>query len=178
MKYAIYLTVYTDHANLLYLCNNDRLSARATSCVPKLSAFKMRIVHKPGKDNVGPDAISRLQREVAVISTKQPYDHSRIARLQREDRELSQLINFLETGEPYHFPVPYDIAEDKATDFFLDETGILYKLTVPEKPYHAAKLLVVPTELRQEIMLHCHDHPVAGHMGLAKTLSRISIEYW
>ena len=52
MKYAIYLTgreftVYTDHANLLYLCNNDRLSARATRWVLKLSAFKMRIVHKP-----------------------------------------------------------------------------------------------------------------------------------
>ena len=81
MKYAIYLigrefTVYPDHANLLYLCNNNRLSARATRWVLKLSAFKMRIVHKPGKDNVGPDAISRLQREVAVISNNKSYDNS------------------------------------------------------------------------------------------------------
>ena len=51
---------------------DNLLSARVTRWVLKLSAFKMKIVHKLGKDNVGPDAISRLQREVAVVSTNKP----------------------------------------------------------------------------------------------------------
>ena len=127
------------------------------------------IVHKPGKENVGPDAISRLQPEVAVLPKTQQYDRCKIAKLQRDDVELNQLITFLETGEPYNFTVPHDIAMDRATDFFLDENNVLYKLTVPKKPHHAAKLLVVPTKLREEIPLHCHDHLLAGHMGLAKT---------
>ena len=68
MKYALYLkgkkfTVYTDHTNPQYL--NNRLST-ATRRALKLSSFKMKIVHKSGKENVGPDAISRLQPEVSL----------------------------------------------------------------------------------------------------------------
>ena len=80
----------------------------------------MRIVHKPGKDNAEPEAISRLLPEVLVCSTAEPYNYIKIARLQREDRDLQQLISHLETGEDYQFGVPTDIAASNATDFFLD----------------------------------------------------------
>ena len=76
------------------------------------------------------------------------------------------------------FDVPTEIAAGNAMDFFIDDNGILFKLTTPTEPHHAAKLLVIPHKLRKEIMLACHDHPLAGHMGLAKTLSRIQNKYW
>ena len=102
-RFAIYLrdrefTVYTDHASLQYLMNNNKLSPRATRWALKLAAFKMKIIHKPGKDNAVPDAISRLLPEepetspsVSVCSTTEPYDHVKIAGLQRQDRDLQQM---------------------------------------------------------------------------------------
>ena len=162
IRFAIYLwdrefTVYTDHANIQYLMNNNKLSPKATGWTLKLSAFKMKIVHKTGKDNGAPDAISRLFPEVSVCTTSDPYNRIKIAILQWEDRDL-QLISHLEAGEDYQFDVPTDIAAGNANNFFLDENGVLYKLTVPTEPHHAAKLLVIPSQLRKEIMLACHDH--------------------
>ena len=183
LKFSICLrgkpfTVYTDHANLQYLLNNHRVSPRATRWALKLSPFKMAIVHKPGKENTAPDAISRLQPEVSVCTNTDPYDHNKIAKLQREDRDLLQLITYLETGEQYKFDVLPDIYISNANDFFLDENGVLHKLTTPQEPHHAAKLLVIPTKLRQEIMLACHDYPLGGHLGIAKTMSKIQNKYW
>jgi hypothetical protein len=40
-------------------------------------------------------------------------------------------------------------------------------------------LLVPPTkELRLEIITHCHDAPLAGHFGSAKTIELVSRNYW
>ena len=93
LRFAIYLrdrefTVYTNHANLQYLMNNNKLSPRATRWALKLSAFKMNIIHKPGKDNAALDAISRLLPEVPVCTTSKPYDHVKLAKLEQEDRDL------------------------------------------------------------------------------------------
>ena len=163
-RFLIYLRdrefkVYTDHSNLQYVMNNNKLSPRATRWALKLSAFKMRIVHKPGKDSTVPDAKSRLWPEVSVCTTSEPYNHVKIARLQREDRDLQQLISYLEAGEDYQFDVPTDIAASNATHFFLEENGVLFQLTTPTEPHHAAKLLVIPNKLRKKITLGCHNHP-------------------
>ena len=123
----------------------------------KLSAFKMVIVHKPGKANAAPDAISRLLPEVTVYTTSDPYDHIKIEKLQREERDLQQLITHLETGEEYQFDVPSEIAASNAKDFFLDDNGVLHNLTVPSEPQRAAKLLVIPIQLRREVMLGAHE---------------------
>ena len=95
----------------------------------------MVLVHKPGKDNTAPDAISRLLPEVTVCTTSDPYNHIKIAKLQHEDRELQKLITHLETGEEYQFNIPSEIAAGNAKDFFLDKNGVLHKLTVPSEPH-------------------------------------------
>ena len=124
-----------------------------------------------------PDAISRLQPTVSVTSAG-GYDPARIAKLQRADPQLHQLITFLETGEPYHMDVAPELVQDNAHDFFIDEENVLYKLNAPDKPYKTAKLLVIPSSLKHEIVTACHDHPLAGHMGLEKTLNKIRDRYW
>ena len=103
----------------------------------------MKIVHKPGKDNTAPDAISRLLPEVSVCTTSEPNNNVKINKIQREVRDLQQLISHLETEEEYQFDVSTDIAASKANNFFLDKNLVLHRLTVPTEPYHAAKLLVI-----------------------------------
>lgn len=55
---------------------------------------------------------------------------------------------------------------------FEEERGILKKLT------DKGRQIVVPRPLRLEVLRQCHDHPLAGHMGVRPTLSRIREMYW
>eukprot|EP00042_Codosiga_hollandica_P056594 m.818794 g.818794 ORF g.818794 m.818794 type:complete len:240 (+) comp59388_c0_seq126:4408-5127(+) len=38
--------------------------------------------------------------------------------------------------------------------------------------------LVVPEELRQGLMRMAHDEPIAGHQGVARTMSRLAGQFW
>ena len=135
------------------------------------------MIHKPGKANVVPDAISRLQHSVSNISTG-AYDPARISKLQRADPELHQLISYLESGQPYQMEVTSEVAQQKSNNFFLDATNVLYRMNQPDHPYHTAKLLVIPSSLKEEILIACHDHPLSGHLGFDKTLHKIQDRYW
>ncbi|KAM7303540.1 DDE-type integrase/transposase/recombinase [Ixodes scapularis] len=39
-------------------------------------------------------------------------------------------------------------------------------------------LLVIPTDLREEIFQACHDDPTSGHLGYSRTLARIREKYY
>ena len=71
-----------------------------------------------------------------------------------------------------------EIAQQNATNFFLDATSVLYRMNQPDQPYHTAKLLVIPSSLKEEILIACHDHPLSGHLGFDKTLHKIQDRYW
>lgn len=55
---------------------------------------------------------------------------------------------------------------------FIEEGGILKKVT--EK----GARVVVPNSWRSEALRQCHDHPLAGHMGIGPTISRVKEIYW
>ena len=38
--------------------------------------------------------------------------------------------------------------------------------------------MCVPNTLRNTVFYFCHDVPVAGHMGVEKTLARVLQRYW
>ena len=93
------------------------LTGRLNRWAMVLQAYDIQIVHKLGKFNAVPDAISRLQPTVSV-TTAGGYDPARIAKLQRSDPQIHQLITFLESGEPYHIQVAPELAPVRAHDFF------------------------------------------------------------
>lgn len=109
---------------------------------------------------------------------KSPYVPNEIRLSQRRDPQLLQLILFLEKTEPYTMEVHASLSEEKASEFFLDENDILYKIQEPSKHYDSEKLLVVPESLRKEILLQTHDGPLGGHFGFKKTFEKIKIHYW
>ena len=91
---------------------------------------------------------------------------------------MIQLILYLEAGTPYSITVPQEISQQCSDQFFLDEEGILYKHTQSPKPYDPTSVLVVPKSLRKDILIHCHDSPLAGHFGFDKTYHKIKINYY
>ena len=51
------------------------------------------------------------------------------------------------------------------------ENGILYYVWkgIPEDRL----LLIVPQNLKSEVLTHCHDHKLGGHLGQEKTLAKV-----
>ena len=39
-------------------------------------------------------------------------------------------------------------------------------------------LLVVPHELKSEVLMHCHDLKLGGHLGCEKTLAKVKQSFW
>nr|KAI8738399.1 hypothetical protein BgiMline_025302 [Biomphalaria glabrata] len=83
---------------------------------------------------------------------------------QRKDPSLRRCFKILEEGET---------SEGKGT-FFL-KTGLLYRKGA--KPY-AGSRLVVPKELREQVMQTGHASTLSAHQGQATTLNRIRVHYY
>lgn len=54
-------------------------------------------------------------------------------------------------------------------------SGVVYKNTEARRQLY---LLVVPLDLRDEILFACHDKPTSGHLGFAGTLARVHQSYY
>lgn len=76
-KFELYLgsrhfTVITDHASLKWYKNLENLTGRLTRWGCRLSQYNYTIEHRKGKDNVVPDALSRLLKVEVVNNPSTP----------------------------------------------------------------------------------------------------------
>jgi len=86
-------------------------------------------------------------------------DRSELIRLQQSDTSLSSLFELAEKGDDQYFL----------------KSGVLLrswrdKLAPPESSFHQ---IVVPASLRPKLLQIAHEIPAAGHLGVAKTQSRL-----
>lgn len=97
---------------------------------------------------------------------------SHFATQQRVDPELSGLIDYLE-GQSDTVPQIFK----RSVPAFCLRDGVLVKKNFD--PTKKAYLLVVPSSLRQDILLASHDEAPSGHLGCTRTLARIlECYYW
>ena len=90
---------------------------------------------------------------------------------QGDDLSLARLRVLAEKGEPAR-------KQGKGQVKFIIRKGLLLReYTGHDKVDH--RQLVVPTSLRSEVMRLAHDPPMAGHLGVRRTINRIWTEfYW
>ena len=86
-------------------------------------------------------------------------DRAELIRLQRSDKSLSSLFELAEKGD----------------DLCFLKSGVLLrswrdKLAPPESSFHQ---IVAPASLRPKLLQIAHEIPAAGHLGVAKTQSRL-----
>ena len=178
------VTVYTDHQALVsafvsHLKSQTRgLLAR---WYLKLSRFlpQLELQYKPGNQNTAADALSRApvrNCDVRAVTTSDEEDGTlvRVCTEQKKDRELSQLINYLESKQ-----LPEDAAESKVIVnaanhgyFVLD--GVLYYESA-DTP--GRRRLVVPAHLREAVLNEAHDPVYAGHFSAKKLIQKLSLMY-
>lgn len=147
-----HFTLITDSSALTHILRTKwKTSSRCSRWSLTLQQYNMTIIHRKGKDNVVPDALSRC---VAVVSTKPPSPWYEDLKLKVEE------------------------SPDEYVDFRV-ENGVLYKfVSTSVEPYDHRfewKKVVAPED-REDVLRECHDH--AMHMGFDKTLSRAKLKYY
>lgn len=138
-------------------------SPRIARWIMKLSSHKFTIIHRKGSLNVIADAMSRLDSgntvQIANIDL-----NSFIPDAWYKDMLMKVRNN------PQNFP-----------DFRV-QNNVLYKhITLKNKLLNDSSdwKIVVPTANRKQILSMFHDLPTSAHLGVFKTLARISqLYYW
>src|SRR5258708_3918796 len=169
--YGHKILVYTDNkpdSTIRTQSKPDRL----TRWINYLEEFDLTIKWKPGKDQVVPDALSRITAESLVFN----IDTGSIGSLQERDSELGPYINYLKNKN-----LPEDTKRHKeivaiASKLVLNVGRLFYSEVKysHKKGDRTVVRLAIPKCLRHQLMESCHDDPLAGHLGYDQTLGRIS----
>ena len=93
---------------------------------------------------------------------------------------MADIISYLEEES-----LPNNSAAAKAVlhsidNYYLDPDGLLCHIWVPggRRVPGIRSQLVIPTSLRQEILIGGHDDPLAGHLGVNKTYEKLRERYY
>lgn len=153
-------TVITDHFSLIWLNNLKDPTGKLARWAVKLQQYSFDLVHRKGKLNVVPDALSRIVHpEVTTINID----------LNSLDRHYVNLREKI-TQHPELYP-KWKIQND-----------CVYKIC-PNNAVIPTNLsewkLLVPKTQRIDVMKNCHEPPTCAHFGFYKTFSRVQeLYYW
>jgi hypothetical protein len=144
-----------------------------------LQEFDFEIGHVKGVRNCVADALPRIPDEscigpcgsaighvVCVFDSRRPVgmSNAELAFQQQLDSQLRPIITSLNSKEPGRFSEQFKI-----------HGKVLYR----RNPFHGRRfLLCIPSILRRKVIEFCHDDPSSSHMGIDKTVARVSERYW
>jgi hypothetical protein len=170
------IQVHTDHKNLTYFTTTKELNRRQVRWYETLATLNFRISYVKGTDNARADALSRKPE---YLSNKTHPSHT----ILREDgdslvlnqRELAATAAvstaFFEERIREAYPGDPVVAQQEKSlggNFSRTDSGLL---AFEGRVY-------VPTGIRTRFVEGFHGLPAHGHQGIAKTLSRLSREYY
>ena len=162
-------TIITDHASLKWLMSQTDLHSRLARWALKLQGFTFEIEHRSGKLNLVPDALSRVyEDEVAALDSS----HGLLIDTQSPQFKSGDYVDLVERVKANEKKLPdIKIVDDLVYRRSEHATG--------EQLHDSfAWKLWIPKELVAEVLVKAHDHPLASHGGIHKTLERIRRYYY
>lgn len=149
--------IITDHYSLKWLTNLKSPSGRLARWAVRLQQFNFEIIHRNGKDNIVPDALSRDPLQVDLI--EQSFSTSDKWYINLREKILAN---------PGKFPA------------WKVESGVIHKhiqsMDALHKSYDWKEVL--PKECRMNVIRQHHVPPTCAHFGILKTVNRISLKYY
>lgn len=176
------VTVLTDHSPLRWLLHCDHKSSRLARFALKLQEYDIKVVYKPGKQNVVPDALSRVKIEDACVVgatelhlSSAKYDLLSYGKLQREDSFWSQIMDLVRDNiKPDNLsPTQNRHVQNQRDNYFLQD-GVLYY-----NPGDSIRPLLCVPEASQVDLLHTyHASLFSCHVGRSRTYKRLKHKYF
>ncbi|KAL5005383.1 hypothetical protein ScPMuIL_018839, partial [Solemya velum] len=144
----------TDHASLRWLMGFKEPQGQIARWLEFLSSYQFTIEHRVGSKHLNADALSRIPVCSTITFDQFGWSKTDILKFQSEDPVLQIMIELLKKHDDRpHFN---EISSDNKD-----------------------KLLIVPPEMRNEILTLAHDSTTGGHFGIKKTRDKIrQIFYW
>ena len=160
--------IFTDHKGLMYFAEGRDLSRRQARYLDLLSEFNIKIVYRPGPQNIKADALTRMSGSVPT----DPAD----ARLRQQhqvllppDRLDLDGVDISDMDDPiYHRVWTANKEDDLCNEIRTVQDDALY---------HQDRLWV-PEHLYSELIREVHDQPACGHPGVARTYLLLRREYY
>jgi transposase InsO family protein len=165
-----HFVVITDHKSLETIRGVREAKSRLARWAETLAEYNFEVRHRPGKENVVADTLSRLDTE-QEIEEKEPLvfaieletmTRQKWAKLQAEDPGLRKLFE--------------EAAQAKPGNKFFVKEEVLFKF-VRSGPTEWA-VIVVPEALRTATLEQQHDQEIAGHQGSNNTYLRMRMHYF
>jgi hypothetical protein len=123
-----------------------------------MNEYDMEIIYRPGQENQNADALSRQPLPtLGAILVKPKVMQNNWIEAQNNDDYCKEIISTLNERN-----------NRATTEFHYDKSGLL--VTFDGK-------IVVPKEKIADVLKMNHDHMLAGHLGIAKSLARIKHQY-
>ena len=171
--------VYTDHVACLSILNTTRPSGKLARWALTIQEMDLAIKHKSGKKNQNADALSRNPVVSAVTGEDSTDDDSTldldtIRKLQLEDPDLLPMLVYLKDGElPHDNKTARRIVVESSFYTMLD--NVLHH----ENPSCPGRMsVVVPKELRSNLIEETHGGIFAGHFSEKKVYDRLRRFAW
>lgn len=165
-KFAKYIehshfTLHTDNQALSWLKAQPHSLGKIGRWLYRLSAFSFTVKHIPAADNVVADSLSRLFDDppipqANVILVDFPLSFTTINQHQQEDTWCKNLIQQIESGV-------------KVPNYAMVDNLLVFKTPKKNK-----KRVVIPQALRSMICKYHHSSILGGHLGVTKTILKIS----
>ena len=197
------ITILTDHKNLLWFTETKVYNRRQARWAEQLTRFDFVIKFRPGVKSGKPDALSRrpdysplkeggtirIQHEYAFLKPNQidvldeTAPHFKISELAATaidiDNDLAKAITAAlpldaDIGPHLKYLQDLNLPRDDDTAKYLEHFTLRNNIVLYKD------LIYVPDDdaLKVRILRSCHDTPIAGHFGQAKTLELVSRNYY
>ena len=182
-KYQVYLQgekfyVYTDHNALKGLMSMKEPTGKLARWSVLIQEFDFEILYCPGRVNGNADAPSRFPYEGPIKVEALAGASDTLMSLQRRDRELEPLIDYLEQGI-----LPEEDAQIKsilatADQYIITQEGLLYHISSNTPGLQVTFQVVIPTGMKEEVLYNVHDEVTGGHSGILKTYGKLRKRYY
>jgi len=172
--------ILMDHKNLKYFMTAQKLNRRQARWSLYLSRFDINLTHRRGKSSAKPDLLSRRSdhkegvendNDNVILLKPEFFTKNRAAAAFINPPLVKKIIDAQKDDEEWRTCKGMDGSEWKTAKFAGWDNGDDDTLLYKGKIY-------VPEPCRYEVVVSCHDTPVAGHLGQWRTLELIQRSFW
>jgi hypothetical protein len=145
---------WTNNVNLKYFATQPKLSSKQMRWQDTLALFNVDIRHKPEKENVVFDALSR-KHQLKVMYVGETELQKEVRPTSRHDEFAKEMRQNIQNGTRSHFQV---------------RNGLLW--------YKQNRLYVPKGRMRDVLLKECHDGSIVRHGGVKHTTTFLQKSYY